>query len=398
MKTKKIVTTHNHKLAQAIALGLLALAANQAHAVNYTFSDMGGLSDLDNPILTRGINNLGQVVGGQFYSAGAGGSAAVQWNGNSWSALANPDGTDGSQGFGINDSGQVVGTSIPTGQDASIPVRWDNGVPTRLDSVNTYDFPAAINNSGLVTGMIWSSESTLHPATWAAGGTAMTELPTLGGTTGYVYFNHSINEAGAIVGSTYLPNGDALHATTWIDSITYDLGTLGGINSEANGINNAGQIVGDANNADNIAPRPVIWNDYSSAPIDLGTLGGAGGMAVTINDNGLIAGWSDTADGVSHITLWDHGQVIDMTAFIPAELIAAGWHSLTEGNNSILSSDWLDMNGSGVIVSTLYDNDGHSIPILLTPTAVPVPGAVWLFGSALAGLIGATRRKQAVAA
>ncbi|MDD2800508.1 MAG: VPLPA-CTERM sorting domain-containing protein [Methylococcales bacterium] len=31
----------------------------------------------------------------------------------------------------------------------------------------------------------------------------------------------------------------------------------------------------------------------------------------------------------------------------------------------------------------------------VTPAAVPVPGAVWLFGSALAGFIGAARRKKA---
>jgi len=172
---------------------------------------------------------------------------------------------------------------------------------------------------------------------------------------------------------------------------------LGGLNSEASGINNSGQIVGVANNADE-TPRPVIWNDYLSAPIELGTLGGAGGMALVINDNGLIAGWSDTADGASHITLWDHGQIIDMTQFIPAELIAAGWHSLTEGNNSGMSADWLDINNAGTIVSNLYDNSDHTIPIMLTPAAVPVPGAVWLFGSALVGLIGTSRRKQAVAA
>ena len=32
--------------------------------------------------------------------------------------------------------------------------------------------------------------------------------------------------------------------------------------------------------------------------------------------------------------------------------------------------------------------------ITVTPAAVPVPGAVWLFGSALAGFIGAARRKS----
>ncbi len=35
--------------------------------------------------------------------------------------------------------------------------------------------------------------------------------------------------------------------------------------------------------------------------------------------------------------------------------------------------------------------------LTITPVVVPVPGAIWLFGSALAGLIGMKRRKQTVA-
>lgn len=383
-----------------VAIGLMAFAVTPAHAVNYSFSDMGGLSDLANPIFTRGINNHGHVIGLQSTSEVL---SAVQWNGSSWSPLVNPIGTDSSAGLGINDSGQVVGTSFQTGVDVSIPVRWDNGLPTRLDSVNNYDTPAAINNAGQVFGLTWSNLSNppaSRPAIWEADG-SVTELPTLGGdtpggATAIVYFNNSINEAGVAAGTSYLPFGDAWHGTAWIDSVAYDLGTLGGTFSEANSINNVGQIVGVANLADE-TPHPVLWNDFSAAPIDLGTLGGPGGMAVAINDNGLIAGWSDTAEGASHLTLWDHGQIIDLTAFIPAELTAAGWHSLLEGNNSALSSDWLDMNNAGEIVSMLYDNSDHAIPILLTPTAVPLPGAVWLFGSALAGFMGAAKRKKLAA-
>ncbi len=39
---------------------------------------------------------------------------------------------------------------------------------------------------------------------------------------------------------------------------------------------------------------------------------------------------------------------------------------------------------------------GHGFTIQTTVTAVPVPGAVWLFGSAVAGLIGLGRRKHAI--
>lgn len=41
---------------------------------------------------------------------------------------------------------------------------------------------------------------------------------------------------------------------------------------------------------------------------------------------------------------------------------------------------------------------GHAFTIQTTVAAVPLPGAVWLFGSAIAGLIGFSRRKTAISA
>jgi hypothetical protein len=42
--------------------------------------------------------------------------------------------------------------------------------------------------------------------------------------------------------------------------------------------------------------------------------------------------------------------------------------------------------------------DGYMYDVMVTTSAVPVPGAVWLFGSALAGLVGFGRRKQQLVA
>lgn len=389
------------KSSYVLAAAFLVIASQETHATNYVFSDMGGLSGdyLNSPIATRAINNPGQVVGLQ-------GLSAVEWNGTSWNALALPTGYGAGGAYGINDSGQIAGAVTPLDAngnlvDASRGVRWDNGVPTLLDTYNSYDNASAINSSGQVAGHVWTDGQTLHPVTWAAGGTAFVELPTLGGDWGYL-FNHSqINDSGVIVAATHTTGGEALHGTAWTQDsggyVAHDLGTLGGANSEANSINNLGQIVGDAYNSSDIA-RPVIWNDLHSSPIDLGTLGGPSGMAMVVNDNGVIAGWSDTADGASHLTLWDHGQIIDLTQYIPSDVLAAGWNSLQGGgNNSILSSDYMDMNNAGVIVSSLwrFDSGGNfqgQVPLMLTPTAVPVPAAVWLFGSALVGLVGLRRK------
>ena len=53
---------------------------------------------------------------------------------------------------------------------------------------------------------------------------------------------------------------------------------------------------------------------------------------------------------------------------------------------SILSL-WVLMVGALVADAVTYD-------VLVTTSAVPVPGAVWLFGSALTGFMGFGRRKQ----
>ena len=60
-----------------------------------------------------------------------------------------------------------------------------------------------------------------------------------------------------------------------------------------------------------------------------------------------------------------------------------GWTVLT---------DAYDINELGQIVGYGTYN-GEERAFLLTPTAVPVPAAVWLFGSAL-GLLGWLRRRQ----
>ena len=52
------------------------------------------------------------------------------------------------------------------------------------------------------------------------------------------------------------------------------------------------------------------------------------------------------------------------------------------------------INDSGQIVGGGTIN-GQTHAFLMTPTAVPVPAAVWLFCSGLLGLVGVARRKAA---
>jgi len=82
-----------------------------------------------------------------------------------------------------------------------------------------------------------------------------------------------------------------------------DLGTLGGSRSEAFGINNIGQIVGQADTDmffDFGSPVSHAFL-YNGGPLkDLGTLGGTFSTAQDINKQGQVVGYSDTASGFTH--------------------------------------------------------------------------------------------------
>ena len=73
------------------------------------------------------------------------------------------------------------------------------------------------------------------------------------------------------------------------------------------------------------------------------------------------------------------------------------WISLTTAGaeSTGLYFDILDPNKAYINVQHPSDGIDRTIALTATPAAVPVPGAVWLFGSALVGFLGLNRRKQA---
>ena len=224
------------------------------------------------------------------------------------------------------------------------------------------------------------------PVRWD--GTAITDLEPLGGTAWSQAWG--INDAGQAVGNADIDNGAAYHAMLYSGATITDLGTLGGTNSDAHAINEAGQIVGWSLLADDETHHAVLWNGTNLT--DLAALGGTGtfSSAEDINNFGQIAGYSEIAIGSSHATLWDGASLIDLNDFLPKNLADAGW-VLTQGKG---------INDDGTIVGWAQNGSDPATALTaafkLTPTAVPVPGALWLFGSALAGFVGMSRRKQAL--
>jgi len=144
-----------------------------------------------------------------------------------------------------------------------------------------------INRWGDVVGSITSAGVT-H-GFLNAGGT-YTDLGTLGGSNSIA---NGINDSGQIVGGSDNGAGQ-FHAFTYSSGKMSDLGTLRGDRSEAFAINNHGVIVGDAQNGD---PATMSFSQafsYAGGSMSaLGTLpGGLGSTAYAMNDKGAIGGSS----------------------------------------------------------------------------------------------------------
>jgi hypothetical protein len=75
----------------------------------------------------------------------------------------------------------------------------------------------------------------------------------------------------------------------------------------------------------------------------------------------------------------------------PIELGAVGSVNAMYGNSSLITTSWVEFsNNLRVANVSLYGVSG-----VLTVSQVPLPAAVWLFGTALIGLVGFSRRRTA---
>ncbi|OHB66906.1 MAG: hypothetical protein A2Y77_11935 [Planctomycetes bacterium RBG_13_62_9] len=109
-----------------------------------------------------------------------------------------------------------------------------------------------------------------------------------------------INDVSQIAGTALDSKGNKV-AFFWDRARgTRTLGTLGGTESMAQGLNNHGQVVGWSRTATGLT-HAFVW-DEATGMRDLGTPEGDDGEARAINDSGQIVGVSDEAPG--HPAMW----------------------------------------------------------------------------------------------
>ena len=125
----------------------------------------------------------------------------------------------------------------------------------------------------------------------------------------------------ALVAGVALAAATPAHAQgPWV---IQDIGTLGGLQSEAYGINVRNQVVGRAQTASG-AWHAFLWT-AGLGMVDLGTLGGSSSLALAINTRGQVTGSADLPGGSSHAFLWSASTGMVDLGTLPGETDSVGY-------------------------------------------------------------------------
>lgn len=152
-------------------------------------------------------------------------------------------GGDYAAAAGINNAGQVVGTSVVQ-KDASYPVSafiYQNGVMSKLPGwSDDSSGAAAINQKGQVTGFAWDGGEKAFLYTDGS-------MRKLGSVGELLSWGTALNKLGQVVGHLGEPPDPVMFGFVYADGVMRDLNTLidpalGWVVRDAVGINDAGQI------------------------------------------------------------------------------------------------------------------------------------------------------------
>jgi probable HAF family extracellular repeat protein len=364
--------------------------------LSYTITDLGALGGRGSKAF--GLNNKGQVVG-EWETGPAAKDGVLITHGFIWDSahgmrdLGTASGDQSSVAAGINDAGEIVGTSTtaPTLVKVNKVIKYyvttDHAVTwsgtskaQKLGDGSAY----GVNGAGEVVGT-----SGGYPTLWSGG--VATNLGTLGGSPDRILLAQAIgiNAAGHVVGAapTKDSSGDT-YAFLWTP--TTPNGTQGAMTNlgvpnvfygnltRVSAINALDEVVVTSANGPSLTSAIL---ETGGRTYNLGTLGGkyVGSEASGLNASGVVVGNSNygygVGNGYSLAWVWTptspngtSGQMTDLNSLVPA---GSGWVL----NAATAVNDAGQIVGFGAI-------NGAEHAFLLTPTtaaasvsATPGPAA-----------------------
>jgi len=369
------------KLSFGLATVILFCLEAAVAQTTYTSIDLGTLGgDNSYPVW---ITNTGDVIGysdtGQFDSFGNPIDHGFRWSHGVMEDLKTLGGNN-SLGLGGNDKGQTVGIADVTGGATSHAVLWYKGGITDLGTLsgpNGYSYAQLVNNEQLVVGGSTTADGGSDAVLWDRG--AITDLGTLASSPNpaITSFANGINDLGQIVGGsqvTDVPNPilgfPPYHAAIWYKGAITDLGPgpEGGIGSAGYNINNRGQAVGRfalPDPKEGAVAHAFLWQ--AGVMQDLGVpAGDDNSEANSLNDRGQIVGDSGVGFIESYTPdralVWGNGAWIDLNTLIPPD----------SGYYLILAAD---VNAGGqIVVWAVQQSTRYVHAALLTPEPADVRG------------------------
>ncbi len=367
-----------------LALALLPFVPaprGTAQAPGYTVTDLGTLG-AGNVSMATGINECGRVVGEStltaapndtnthpfFWSDANGNGASDPGEMQDLGTLGGATGTAAA----VNQGGAVVGSSLTQGSIPHAFYKPAGGAMQDLGTLGGFTVDAQdVNASGQVVGQSEDGSFQDRAFIWQSG--VMTPLSAPWGTPIRAL---GINDAGQVAGNANVNGVVETHAFVTIGGVAVDIGTLGGSVSFGNEVNDLGEVAGQS-----YIFTPTItqsfhafrWKDVngngandSGEMQDLGTLGGRHSYAYDLNNNGLVVGRSELTMGSGNTHAFILSRSDGVLRDLNTVVTGTGW----------TFQDARGINNRGQIAGTGLNPDGKMHAFLLTPPNVgPSPCA-----------------------